>query len=145
MSTAVIGVFLRAASWCLSFAMLCQRRRTHLRADRVGQCRCLLLALSVTGYRYGGNTGLGWAYVGWYAVYMAIVYAVYRYRYGMKIGRGLPALLASALAVGAGALWLRECRRTVDYACPDTPVASAPFTAPASEASARRLTGFYSR
>ncbi len=68
----------------------------------------VFLALSVTGYRYGGNTGLGWAYVGWYAVYMAIVYAVYRYRYGMKIGRGLPVLLASALAVGAGTLWLRN-------------------------------------
>ncbi len=107
MSTAVIGVFLRAASWCLSFAMLAKGDgRIFVLTESVSAA--VFLALSVTGYRYGGNTGLGWAYVGWYAVYMAIVYAVYRYRYGMKIGRGLPALLASALAVGAGALWLRN-------------------------------------
>ena len=105
----------------------------------------VFLALSVTGYRYGGNTGLGWAYVGWYAVYMAIVYAVYRYRYGMKIGRGLPVLLASALAVGAGTLWLRNVAGPWITLAMTLPWLLPHLTAPASEVSARPLTGFYSR
>jgi len=108
MSTAVLGVLLRASSWCLSYVMLAKGDgRIFVLTETVSAA--VFLALSIAGYRYGGNAGLGCAYAGWYAVYMAIVWIVYRRRYAMRLARGLSALLAAALAVGAAALWLRHC------------------------------------
>ena len=58
----------------------------------------------MAGYRIGGFAGLGAAYVLHYAAYSAMVLWVYRRRYGLRLGHGVPALCAMAVATAFAAL-----------------------------------------
>ncbi len=105
-SIGIIGTFLRAVSWCMAFTILA-RGDGRLFVLTEGISVLIMLALNVAGFRLLGYQGLGIAYVVWYAIYTAVVYAVFRRSYGMTLSRGIPGLTAIALATGTAALLLR--------------------------------------
>lgn len=105
-STGIIGTFLRAVSWCMAFTILA-RGDGRLFVLTEGISAVVMLTLNILGFRLLGYQGLGIAYVLWYAVYTAVVYAVFRRSYGMTLSRGIPGLTAIALAIGTSALLLR--------------------------------------
>lgn len=78
-----VGVVLRLMSFCLVYIILARGDGsiyvfTEILSGIVG------LALNIVGYNLAGFTGLGLAYVAWYAFYLAIAAAVCRYRYGVS-------------------------------------------------------------
>ncbi|MDE6310906.1 MAG: oligosaccharide flippase family protein [Muribaculaceae bacterium] len=107
-SLAMAGVVFRAVSWCMAFVILAKGEgRIYLVTEVLSAV--VMLLLYTTGWRTLGFTGLGIAYTLWYAVYTAIVYAVFRRRYGLRLGRGMGALILLAVAVCGGASVLRFC------------------------------------
>ncbi len=96
---AIIGVALRAVSWCLAYTILARGDgRIYIITESASAA--VFLILSIPGFKTLGYTGLGLAYIGWYGVYTAICYAVYRRRYGLRLRRGIGLLTAATLAVG---------------------------------------------
>ena len=104
-SLAIIGVGLRGASWCMAYAILARGDGKIYVLTELSSAAAYLL-LNIPLYHYYGYAGLGAAYIAWYAVYTAVCYAVYRVRYGLRLRRGIPALILLSLAVGAAAWWL---------------------------------------
>ena len=100
---AVCGMALRAFSFCTALVMLARGDgRCYIITESASALLCLVL--KVAGYRIGGFAGLGAAYVLHYAAYSAMVLWVYRRRYGLRLGRGVPALCAMAVATAFAAL-----------------------------------------
>lgn len=97
---AMAGVPLRGLSFCMAYAMLA-RGDGRIYVITEAFSAVVYLGLNILFYRQGGYAGLGLAYVGWYGAYAAVVFGVYRYRYGMKLGRGIVPL--SLLCVGLAA------------------------------------------
>lgn len=102
---AIIGVFFRGASWCMAFTMLARGDgKIYVLTELTSACA--YLALNIPLYTCFGFAGLGAAYIIWYAIYTAVCYAVYRYRYGMKLRKGVAPQLLLAIALGACAYGL---------------------------------------
>lgn len=100
---AVVGTVFRAASWCMSFSILAWGDgRTFLWTEALSSviylgCNCLF-------YKLWGITGMGVAYLLWYALYTLIIGWVYIKKYGYRINRGAVGLTVTALlAVGVAA------------------------------------------
>lgn len=103
---AICGVTLRAFSVCVAYVILARGDgRTFVFTESLGVLAGLLL--KIAGYRLWGFAGLGAAYVAEQALYSALVWAVYRRRYGLRSPRGAAALLAGSTAVAFLALWGR--------------------------------------
>lgn len=99
---AVPATMLRAASWCMGFVILSRDRgRIYLLTEALSAL--LTMSLSVLFFNKMGLTGLGWAYLVSYAVYMPVVWAICRRRYGVGLSRPTVLLLAGALALTSGA------------------------------------------
>lgn len=110
----ITGVGLRTASFCLSYVILARGDGkiyvvTEIVSNVVG------LVLNIVGYACAGFVGLGIAYVAWYTVYLAIMYIVYRRRYGYRLrGRAmLPVALGAAVSLVAAV-----CRLTWGFVIP---------------------------
>lgn len=101
-SIAMVGVPLRGISFCMAYAMLARGDgRIYVLTEAFSAA--VYLALNIWGYEQGGYAGLGLAYIGWYGAYTAVVYAVYRFRYGLTTGRGIMALSLACTGVAAAA------------------------------------------
>lgn len=103
------GVVPRAVSWCMAYTMLA---RGDGKAYVVTEVISGLagLALNIVFFRCHGYAGLGLSYIIWYALYTLIVGCVYRFRYGMTLGRGVASLcvcgfLLVAVCVAASLLF----------------------------------------
>lgn len=100
-SIAMAAIPMRAVSWCMAFTMLAKGDGpAYAITETISGAVCL--ALNIVFFRYWGFAGLGMAYVCWYAVYMAMVYGVYRVRYGLTAGRNVSAAML-LVTLGAGA------------------------------------------
>lgn len=104
-----IGTVFRAISWCMAFTMLVKGDGPiYLLTETLSGI--LYVALNILVYDTLGIAGMGWAYIVWYAFYTVIVGCVYRWRYHMRLRRGLRRLAALAViysfAVMAATAWL---------------------------------------
>lgn len=103
LTVGIVGVTFRAVSWCMAFEILARGDgRFYILTE--GLSAVAYVVLNIIGYRVGGLLGLGVAYIIWYAFYALIVWLVYRYRYGMRLGRGITALILLALLISAVAV-----------------------------------------
>lgn len=105
-SLAIGGVVFRAVSWCMAFVMLAKGDGRAFVVTEILSA-AIMLGLYTSGWELLGFKGLGIAYIVWYGVYSAVVYGVFRLRYGMRFGRGLAGLIAFAACVCIGASLLR--------------------------------------
>lgn len=82
------GIFFRAASWCVAYTILAKGDgRIYVCTEAASAIA--YLALHIPLYNAFGFTGLGIAYVAWYAVYFLSVCAVYRFRYKLGFRPGI--------------------------------------------------------
>lgn len=93
-----MGVFFRAVSWCMAFAIIARGDgKIYMFTETMSAV--VYLALYIPLFDRFGFIGLGAGYVIWYFIYMMLVYAVYRFRYGMRLRPGIISLTAAAMAV----------------------------------------------
>lgn len=102
-SCAVIGSVFRVVSSCMAFVIIAKGDGviylvTELLSSALG------LALNIIAYNYGGLTALGYAYTLWYLLYTLIVYVVYRYRYNLRLSKGIIKLITMATVLGIGCI-----------------------------------------
>lgn len=96
---AILGTVFRAVSWSMAFVMLARGDgKTFLFTESVSAITSL--TLNVVAYNLWGLNGLGYAYLGWYVVYAIVVWGVYRFRYRLKLGRGIITLTTMTSVVG---------------------------------------------
>ncbi len=101
------GVFFRAASWCLAYTILARGDgRTFIFTEL--SSATVYLALHIPIFNAFGFKGLGVAYLLWYGIYFGVVYAVYRWRYKLRLRRGIGILLASAIVLACATLALNS-------------------------------------
>ncbi|MCD8394155.1 MAG: oligosaccharide flippase family protein [Bacteroidales bacterium] len=98
---AIVGVTLRASSWCMAFTILARGDGkvylvTEVTSAVVG------LALNILGYYLWGLVGLAASYIAWYGVYTAITWVVYRFRYGMSLDPRVATLTLLTLIITSG-------------------------------------------
>lgn len=93
---AMVGTIFRAVSWCIGFVILARGDGKIYLLTELSSA-IISLALNIIGFRLCGFLGLGIAYILWYALYTAIVWAVYRFRYRMTLGRGIIPMIAFTL------------------------------------------------
>lgn len=92
------GVFFRAVSWCMAFAIIARGDgKIYMLTETMSAV--VYLALYMPLFNHFGFIGLGVGYVLWYFMYILVVYAVYRFRYGMTLRRGIISLVAAGMAV----------------------------------------------
>lgn len=102
------GVFFRASSWCIAYTILARGDGRIYVLTEVSSA-IVYLALHIPLYNAMGFAGLGIAYVAWYAVYLGTVYAVYRFRYGLRLRPGIMPLTFAGFgwaALTVAASWL---------------------------------------
>lgn len=99
---ATVGVVLRAFSWSMAYTILARGDgKTYVVTEALSSAAGL--GLNIIMFRVWGFEGLGIAYVIWYAIYTLIVWYVYRFKYRMRVGRGVILLcLAATLLIGGG-------------------------------------------
>ncbi|MDE6135320.1 MAG: oligosaccharide flippase family protein, partial [Muribaculaceae bacterium] len=102
----ILGVFPRAASWCIAYVMLA---RGDGRAYILTECISAVcyLAIGIPFFAQWGFPGLGAGYVLWYMIYLAVVYSVYRVRYGLSLAKGITELFAAVCL--AGVITIASC------------------------------------
>lgn len=102
---ASIGVIFRAASWCMAYTMLARGDgRTYIVTETISAAAYIVLNIYL--WQRWSYVGLGVAYIAWFALYTLVCYVVFRYRYNMRLGRGVALLCAITLAVCATSLAL---------------------------------------
>lgn len=104
-SWAIVGMVFRGISWCMAFVMLSKGDGKIFLVTEVASA-VTSLALNIVSYNLWGISGLGFAYVAWYMIYAAIIWGVYRFRYRLTLGKGLPALIAYSLLMSLAAAFL---------------------------------------
>lgn len=92
----IVGTVLRAFSWCVAMMMLAKGDgRIFVFTESFSAVSGL--ALNIICFRQWGLTGLGWAYIVWYALYSIVVGVVYVRRYSLKLKPQVWALTVCAL------------------------------------------------
>lgn len=93
---------LRAASWCIQHTVLARGDGRLYVVTEVASC-ALCLVLNIVGYCHWGFLGLGVSYIIWYIFFLALVWYIYRRRYGYRLrGRVMvPVLAGAVVAIGA--------------------------------------------
>lgn len=95
-----VGTVLRTLSWCLAFVILAKGAgRIYIITETISAV--LFLVLSMACYVHSGITGLGVAYLLWYAFYTLIVAWVYVGTFRLKLTGATVAVAATALATTA--------------------------------------------
>ncbi|MDE6627819.1 MAG: oligosaccharide flippase family protein, partial [Muribaculaceae bacterium] len=83
-SLAMAGTVFRAISWCMSFVMLARADgRIFLATEILSSLVCIIS--SIICYNLRGLTGLGIAYIIWYAAYTLVIALVYFRRYRLRL------------------------------------------------------------
>jgi len=101
-SIGIVGTVLRAVSWCMAFTILARGDgKLYLLTELTSSA--LYVALNIAGYHLGGLTGVGIAYIVWFALYTLSVGTVYSRVYKMRISPRVKALMALALTTGVAA------------------------------------------
>lgn len=96
---AIVGTVFRAVSWSMAFVILARGDgKAFLLTETASAVTSL--SLNIVAYELWGLDGLGYAYICWYVVYALVVWAVYRVRYRLGIGRGVVALMFSGFGIG---------------------------------------------
>lgn len=96
----ITGTVLRGISWCMSFTILARGDgRLFLITELTSEALALLL--NIAGYKIAGLAGLGAAYVIWYAVYTAMIYAIYAFHYRLRLYPRTILQTAAVLTVSA--------------------------------------------
>jgi PST family polysaccharide transporter len=104
---AMVGIVLRGVSWCMSYVILARGDGPiFLLTETVSGVVCLLL--NISGYHYYGYMGLGLSYAAWYMLYTVMMWGVYRYRYGLTLGRGIAMLTGLVLCTTAVCIVVRN-------------------------------------
>ncbi len=115
-SLAIGGVVFRAVSWCIAFVMLAKGDgRAYVATEVVSAA--VMLVLYTSGWELFRFKGLGIAYIVWYGLYAAAVYGVFRWRYGMRFGRGIGGVILFAAVVCIGASVLRPLVGPIATGC----------------------------
>lgn len=104
---AATGLAFRATSFCMAYVVLARGDGKIYVITELSSA-ALYLILNISLFEGYGFAGLGVAYIIWYACYTAIVYIVYRYRYGLKLRRGISWLLWFVVAVALAATGMKE-------------------------------------
>lgn len=102
---AIVGMVFRAVSWCMAFVILA-RGDGKLYLITETSSAIIGLALNIVAFELWGLDGLGFAYILWYVIYTIIVVSVYRYRYHMRLGRGIVRLIIFATVTSVSAALL---------------------------------------
>ena len=97
-SIAITGTTLRAVSWCMAMVIL-SRGDGRIFLATEGTSAIAFVALNILGFSQFGIVGLGYAYVAWYLFYAAVVATVYFRHYRLRLGRGIPLLILTAVAL----------------------------------------------
>ncbi len=92
------GVFFRASSWCVAYTILA-KGDGHIFVVTELASAVVYLALHIPLFSVFGFKGLGLAYVVWYGIYFAVVWLVYRFRYGLRLRPGIALLTFSGFGV----------------------------------------------
>ena len=83
----MVGVVLRALSWCMAFVILARGDgRTYVVTETLSAALSVLLG--IVCYRWWGLTGLGVAFALWYAFYTVMVGMVYWRHYRLTLSWG---------------------------------------------------------
>lgn len=104
---AATGLAFRAASFCLAYTILARGDGRIYVMTEISSA-ALYIVLNIILFENYGFSGLGIAYIIWYFCYTAIVYAVYRFRYGMRLRKGIVPFLCLTVASGV-------CAVTIDW------------------------------
>ena len=102
---AIVGMVFRAVSWCMAFVILA-RGDGKLYLITETSSAFIGLALNIVAFELWGLDGLGFAYILWYVIYTIIVASVYRYRYYMRLGKGIVRLIIFATVTSVSAALL---------------------------------------
>lgn len=86
---AMVGTVLRAISWCMAYVIVSRGDGKIFLATEILSC-AISITLNVLCYNLWGMSGLGYAYLIWYAAYVAIIAYVYYHRYHLFTNRQLP-------------------------------------------------------
>lgn len=104
MSWCMLGTVLKGVSWCMSYVILAKgASKVYLVTECASAAICL--ALNITFYELWGLVGLGVSYALWYLLYLAMVWAVYRRVFGLKLHPSVVPHTVYALAAVGGAMW----------------------------------------
>lgn len=95
---AMIGVLFRAVSWSIGFILLAKGAGKYFLITEFLSDSANLL-LNIAGYSWFGLSGIGMAYLAGFVFYLAVIYAVCRKAYGLRIGRMTPLLLMGSTVV----------------------------------------------
>ena len=105
----MVGMVFRALSWCMAFVILARGDgRTYVVTETISAVASVIL--SMVCYTWWGITGLGVAFVLWYAFYTVLVAVVYVRRYRLTLSIGSLASTAWTLTVALAALTAMECQ-----------------------------------
>ncbi len=80
-----IALPMRAVSWCMAYVMLVKGDGKLYAATELIST-IINFTLNIIFFKTMGYVGLGWAYVIGMVAYVIIVWAVYRFRYGFRLG-----------------------------------------------------------
>ncbi len=104
-SVAIIGVPLRALSWCMAFSILARGDgKSYILTEFISDVANIVL--NIFFFKILGFVGLGISYVIWYIVYTLAVMTVYCRRYEMRINKSVWALLGLCFLVNVCTLFL---------------------------------------
>jgi PST family polysaccharide transporter len=104
-SCAVIGTIFRAVSFCIAYVILARGDgKVYLITETTSAV--IGLTLNIVFFEAFGMLGLGISYILWYMLYALIVYVVYRYNYGLRMGQGISRLMIYAVAMGIASVTL---------------------------------------
>lgn len=102
----ILGAVFQGISYCIAFMILARGDgRTYVLTDV--SSAAIGLALNITMYSAWGLSGLGWSFVLWYLIYAAMVWAVCRRRYALRVSPKAIAIMASTVAICLAAVALR--------------------------------------
>lgn len=96
-SWGAVGTIFRAFGWCVGFTILAKGDgATYLWTEALSAA--VSLVLNIVAFTYWSWTGVGVAYIAWYAVYSIVVAAVARHRYALRLSRTTVGVSLLALA-----------------------------------------------
>ncbi len=81
------GLILRGTSWCIAYTMIARGDgKVYFISELLSGVTGVVL--NIIGYTYLGMNGIGISFTIWYLMYTLMVWAIARYRYGMKMRAG---------------------------------------------------------
>ncbi len=102
---AAYAMFFKAGSWAIAFQFLAKGSSRLFFINELVVTLYLLL-FNLMGYHYFGLTGLGYAFILAYLVYIVQVYALCKYHYAFNLDKGSVKTFAIAIIACSLCLWV---------------------------------------